>query len=214
MRARHSASSPTLTAASGISFRPSCMAAASTPRSSPTAQRSVPRWPGALPTSCFSTSRSNPPKPSNASARGKYGYLGCVQLMSAHGSAVLEHVKSIGEQHRLKMLPVLKKPHETAAILKILQDLRLGHPPTAAGRVALDEALSNGWIEFWYQPKIDLRKKQLVGVEAFARARHPQDGILMPGAFLPGATEADLIALSELALAHTLKAALNFAKLG
>jgi hypothetical protein len=44
-------------------------------------------------------------------------------------------------------------------ILKILQDVRLGHPPTAAGRIALDEALSNGWIEFWYQPKIDLRKK-------------------------------------------------------
>jgi EAL domain-containing protein (putative c-di-GMP-specific phosphodiesterase class I)/CheY-like chemotaxis protein len=147
-------------------------------------------------------------------ALGRHGYPGYVQLMSGRGSAVLEHVKSIGEQHRLKMLPVLKKPFETGTILKILQDLRLGHPPTAAGRVALDEALSNGWIEFWYQPKIDLRKKQLVGVEAFARARHPQDGILMPGAFLPGATEADLIALSELALAHTLKAALNFAKLG
>lgn len=84
----------------------------------------------------------------------------------------------------------------------------------AAGRVALDEALSNGWIEFWYQPKIDLRKKQLVGVEAFARARHPQDGVLMPSAFLPGATEANLIALSEQALADTLKAALNFTRIG
>ena len=26
----------------------------------------------------------------------------------------------------------------------------------------LDEALSKDWIEFWYQPKIDLRRKQLV----------------------------------------------------
>ena len=147
-------------------------------------------------------------------ALGKYGYPGYVQLMSARGSAVLDHVKSIGEQHRLKMLPVLKKPFETGTILKILQDLRLGHPPTAAGRIALDEALSNGWIEFWYQPKIDLRKKQLVGVEAFARARRPHGGVLMPSAFLPGATEADLIALSEQALAQTLKAALNFTKLG
>jgi EAL domain-containing protein (putative c-di-GMP-specific phosphodiesterase class I) len=74
--------------------------------------------------------------------------------------------------------------------------------------------LSNGWIEFWYQPKIDLRRKQFVGVEAFARARQPHDGVLMPSAFLPGATEADLIALSEQALAQTLKAALNFTKLG
>jgi EAL domain-containing protein (putative c-di-GMP-specific phosphodiesterase class I) len=83
-----------------------------------------------------------------------------------------------------------------------------------ADGIALDEALRNGWIEFWYQPKIDLRKRQFVGVEAFARARHPRDGVLMPSAFLPGATEADLIALSEQALAHTLKAALNFTRLG
>src|SRR5579872_2417958 len=124
---------------------------------------------------------------------GTRGYSGYVQLMSSRGSAVLAHVKGIGDQHRLLMLPTLKKPFETGAVLKILQDVRLGQPPAVAGRIDLDEALRNGWIEFWYQPKIDLRKKQLVGAEAFARARHPQHGILMPGAFLPGADEASLI---------------------
>ncbi|MDE2373566.1 MAG: EAL domain-containing protein, partial [Hyphomicrobiales bacterium] len=64
------------------------------------------------------------------------------------------------------------------------------------------------------QPKIDLRKKQLVGVEAFARARHPQNGILLPGAFMPGAKEPDLIKLSELALEAGLKANLVFQELG
>ena len=34
----------------------------------------------------------------------------------------------------------------------------------------------------------------------FARARHPQYGVLMPGAFMPGASEGDLVTLSELAL--------------
>ncbi len=147
-------------------------------------------------------------------ALGSRGYSGYVQLMSNRGSAVLEHVKSIGEQHRLQMLPILKKPFETAAVLKILQNLKLGHPPVVAARIDLDEALQSGWIEFWYQPKIDLRKKQLVGAEAFARARHPQNGVLMPSAFMPGASESSLIALSELALAQALKAGLNFAKLG
>ena len=47
-------------------------------------------------------------------ALGKRGYFGFVQLMSNRGSAVLEHVKSIGEQHKLQMLPVLKKPFETS----------------------------------------------------------------------------------------------------
>ncbi len=70
------------------------------------------------------------------------------------------------------------------------------------------------WIEFWYQPKIDLRRKQLVGAEAFARARHPTHGVLLPSAFMPGAKEAGLIALSELALSKALSAAANFGKLG
>jgi EAL domain-containing protein (putative c-di-GMP-specific phosphodiesterase class I) len=147
-------------------------------------------------------------------ALGKQGFFGFVQLMSNRGSAVLEHVKSIGEQHRMQMLPVLKKPFETSAILKILQDLKLGHPPAMAARIDLAEGLKNNWVEFWYQPKIDLRKKQLVGAEVFARARHPQHGILMPGAFMPGATEGSLVTLSEQALSNALRAGLNFAKLG
>jgi EAL domain-containing protein (putative c-di-GMP-specific phosphodiesterase class I) len=147
-------------------------------------------------------------------ALGNHGYRGRVQLISSRGSAVLAHVKSIGEQQRLQMLPVLRKPFETNGILKLLREHNLGHPPAVAGRVDLDEALSKSWIEFWYQPKIDLRKKQLVGAEAFARARHPQLGVLMPGAFMPGASESNLITLSELALAQALKACLNFAQLG
>ncbi len=47
-------------------------------------------------------------------ALGNRGYRGRVQLMSSRGSAVLAHVKSIGEQHRLQMLPALRKPFETA----------------------------------------------------------------------------------------------------
>jgi EAL domain-containing protein (putative c-di-GMP-specific phosphodiesterase class I) len=147
-------------------------------------------------------------------ALGRNGYFGFVQLMSSRGSAVLEHVKSIGEQHRLHMLPVLKKPFETNAVVKILHNLKLGDPPAVAARLDLSEALSNNWIEFWYQPKIHLRRKQLVGVEAFVRARHPHNGVLMPSAFMPGAKEPELITLSELALTQGLKANLNFAKLG
>lgn len=141
-------------------------------------------------------------------------YRGQVQLISNRGAAVLAHVKHIGEQHHLQMLPVLKKPIDPHAILNVLQQLKLGHASPTAGRIALDEALNNGWIEFWYQPKIDLRRKQLVGAKSFARARHPQHGIMMPDAFMPGATETSLIKLAEHALVSALKAGLSFAKLG
>jgi EAL domain-containing protein (putative c-di-GMP-specific phosphodiesterase class I)/CheY-like chemotaxis protein len=142
------------------------------------------------------------------------GYAGYVQLMSSRGLAVLAHVKHIGDQQKLMMLPPLKKPFDTAVIVKLLQELKLGNPPAVAGRVDLDEALNNNWVEFWYQPKVDLRKRKLAGVEAFARVRHPVHGVLTAAAFIPGAQESSLIALSERTLADSLRAGLSFAKLG
>lgn len=147
-------------------------------------------------------------------ALGKNGFRGNVQLTSTRGAAVLDHVKNIGIQHKLNMLAVLKKPYETDAIIKILRDLNLGTPATVASRIDLNEAINSGWMEFWYQPKIDLRKKQLAGAEAYARARHPMHGIALPGAFMPEAQESSVITLSEMALNSALKAGLSFSKLG
>ncbi|MGI8526236.1 MAG: hypothetical protein ACR2K5_08660 [Pseudolabrys sp.] len=55
--------------------------------------------------------------------------------MSNRGTAVLDHVKTIGAQHKQKMLPVLKKPFETDAIVRIIQNLELSLPSAAAGCV-------------------------------------------------------------------------------
>jgi EAL domain-containing protein (putative c-di-GMP-specific phosphodiesterase class I) len=147
-------------------------------------------------------------------ALSKSRYTGVVQLMSTQGLVVLENLKRIGEQHKLRMLPVLKKPFESEAIKKILHAQKLGDRPAVAARVRLDEALKSGWIETWYQPKINLRKKQLAGCEAFARVRHPEYGVLPPSAFMPGADDATLLALAEQTLVRVLKAGLNFSQLG
>jgi EAL domain-containing protein (putative c-di-GMP-specific phosphodiesterase class I) len=145
---------------------------------------------------------------------GKRGYFGFVQLMSNRGAAVLEHVKTAGVQHGLQMLPVLKKPFETSAILVTMHDLKLGYPAPVAARIHLSEVLNSGWLEFWYQPRIDLRRKRLAGVEAFARARHPKLGVLSPSAFMPGAMEADLLKFSELSLVNALDASTRLAAIG
>jgi EAL domain-containing protein (putative c-di-GMP-specific phosphodiesterase class I) len=147
-------------------------------------------------------------------ALGKLRYRGAVQLMSARGAAVLEHVKAIGTQHKLQMMPVLKKPFETDTIVKIIQELKLGMPPAVAARLELDDAIKNKWIEFWYQPKIALRRKQLAGAEAYARVRHPQHGLVLAGAFTASASEAGNVKLAELALESALKTSAHFSKLG
>ena len=150
----------------------------------------------------------------SVTALGKLRYPGPVQLMSARGAAVLEHVKNIGAQHKLQMMPVLKKPFETDAIVKIIQELKLGMPPAVAARLELEDAIKNKWVEFWYQPKIALRRKRLAGAEAYARVRHPQHGIVLAGAFIANASEAAIAKLAELALDNALKTSSHFSRLG
>ena len=69
--------------------------------------------------------------------------------------------------------------------------------PSAGGKITLREVLKRDWLELWYQPKIELATKRLVGAEALARARRPDGSIIPPGEFLPGAKEADMFDLTE-----------------
>jgi EAL domain-containing protein (putative c-di-GMP-specific phosphodiesterase class I) len=72
-------------------------------------------------------------------------------------------------------------------------------------QVELERALRENWLEIWYQPKIDLRRKCLAGAEALARIRHPRGGMLLPENFLPESDDAGLVRLAEHALLATLR---------
>ena len=48
------------------------------------------------------------------------------------------------------------------------------------------QALANQEFVLHYQPKVNLRSGQVVGVEALIRWQHPERGLLAPGEFLPG----------------------------
>jgi EAL domain-containing protein (putative c-di-GMP-specific phosphodiesterase class I) len=71
--------------------------------------------------------------------------------------------------------------------------------------VEVHQALREGWLEMWYQPKIDLRRKCLAGAEALARINHPTLGVLLPQSFLAGIGDDDLTRLTEHALLATLR---------
>jgi EAL domain-containing protein (putative c-di-GMP-specific phosphodiesterase class I) len=59
-----------------------------------------------------------------------------------------------------------------------------------------------------------LRRKQLAGVELFARVRHPRHGILSPATFLDGADEKSLVELLEKSIIDGLNTGAKCAKLG
>jgi EAL domain-containing protein (putative c-di-GMP-specific phosphodiesterase class I) len=48
----------------------------------------------------------------------------------------------------------------------------------------LREALAKGQFELFLQPKVDMRLGTVVGAEALARWRHPEQGVLAPGSFM------------------------------
>ncbi len=58
---------------------------------------------------------------------------------------------------------------------------------------SLRQALDRDEIVLEYQPQMDLGTGRIVGLEALARWRHPDLGLLWPGAFMPLAEETGLV---------------------
>jgi sensor c-di-GMP phosphodiesterase-like protein len=90
-------------------------------------------------------------------------------------------------------------------MLKALRRLFAAETPPSDSKVTLADVLKNDWFELWYQPKIELKTTRFAGAEGLVRARHPTRGVLSPGLFLPGASESDMLALTERVLITALR---------
>jgi diguanylate cyclase (GGDEF)-like protein/PAS domain S-box-containing protein len=49
----------------------------------------------------------------------------------------------------------------------------------------IGEAINDGELVLYYQPKVNMRQGQVIGAEGLVRWRHPEKGLLPPGAFIP-----------------------------
>lgn len=58
---------------------------------------------------------------------------------------------------------------------------------------ALRQAIPAGQLRAYFQPKVDMRSGQLVGMEALVRWQHPQQGLVPPGQFIPLIENTDLV---------------------
>lgn len=128
---------------------------------------------------------------------------GAVQLVSPVEVTTYEQIGAVGqlrifgEQKGMKMLPALQPPYRADAVKKAVSDLGLRRDAAGKPKVTLQQALQKNWLELWYQPKIDLPTKRLAGAEGLIRVQHPEHGTLFPGSFLPGASEDDMLQMTE-----------------
>ena len=74
----------------------------------------------------------------------------------------------------------------------------------------LKEALDKGQLMLFYQPIIDIQNMKIGGFEGLMRWKHPVNGMISPGVFIPVAEDSGLITeLSRLALELACEAAIK-----
>jgi EAL domain-containing protein (putative c-di-GMP-specific phosphodiesterase class I)/CheY-like chemotaxis protein len=129
---------------------------------------------------------------------------GKVLLLGPAASPMVTAVQRHGQTLGLSMLPVLKTPFGDrdlrTAVAGLLPTERPSPPPVDAA-----EALDAGWLELWYQPKVDTRSLALDGAEALIRMRHPTWGIVPPAYFVPAKEDPTFQSLSEFVIGRALE---------
>ncbi|KKD60959.1 c-di-GMP phosphodiesterase [Grimontia sp. AD028] len=61
--------------------------------------------------------------------------------------------------------------------------------------IELQKALQNNGLEVWYQPKVNAKDYTINGAEALVRWKHPVEGYISPGRFIPVAERSGMIEL-------------------
>ena len=100
----------------------------------------------------------------------------CTSLLKFADTAMY-HAKNCGKNNA--------KLYSSSLTMQIMSHVKL--------EVGLRRALQNDELYLLYQPQLDVRSNEIVGVEALVRWRHAERGIVSPTEFIPLAEETGLI---------------------
>ena len=121
---------------------------------------------------------------------------GKVLVIGQPESIMVKAVRQIGEEYGIAMLPSLPTPFSAGTLRASLATL-LPAEPAPSPAVDVAEALKAGWLELWYQQKINVRTLVPSGAEALVRMRHPAWGVVPPAYFIRDDKDPHFRALSE-----------------
>ncbi len=135
--------------------------------------------------------------------------LGCkaeIIILSGVDARVLDAAARSAADYGLNFVGILSKPFAPKAITRLLSaplsnncrrngdnSSGLSSQSSSISPDELRKAIQNGYLEVFYQPKIECRSNRLVGFEALSRIRHPERGLIFPDSFIPVAESHNLI---------------------
>ncbi|OON62662.1 oxygen sensor protein [Massilia sp. KIM] len=116
-------------------------------------------------------------------------------VTGAQPAGLLFSVETLAQAYGVELLGTISKPVTAVKLKPLLEN----YTPLAgsAGRVdgprfsfqEIGIGLQKRQFEPFFQPKIELATGQVKGLEAFARWRHPEHGVLGPGSFMEALEE-------------------------
>jgi EAL domain-containing protein (putative c-di-GMP-specific phosphodiesterase class I)/CheY-like chemotaxis protein len=131
----------------------------------------------------------------------KFG--GKVLLLGPPDSPVVVATRRLGENLGITILPTLATPFRGDGLRDSIASLL---PPEAPPSPPIDaaEAIRAGWLELWYQPKVDTQTLALHGAEGLIRIRHPTWGIVRPAYFVANDGDPHFRGLSEFVISRAI----------
>ena len=121
-----------------------------------------------------------------------------VILQSGLESQLIASVEGMARAHGLTVLGTIEKPVTAQKLYNLLSRYKPGATPRKVVPPSITpEDIGRGLAEnefvAYYQPKVEFQTLKLAGVEALARWRHQDKGLLMPAAFIEVAERCGLI---------------------
>ena len=128
-------------------------------------------------------------------------FQGNIVLLSGEDKKIIEVTGNLAKEHHLNILGSLEKPFDYEELVKLINIKKtLNDTPQFSKKAPIEltkddlkKALENEEIILFYQPKINIKTKKLVGFESLARWDHPTHGILGPDLFIDLAEKNKLI---------------------
>jgi EAL domain-containing protein (putative c-di-GMP-specific phosphodiesterase class I) len=127
-------------------------------------------------------------------------YEGGVILSSSSDRNLLKSVELLLQAHGLMFLGTLQKPARKEYLLALLikfieiapkRDLKQMVKMMSPEEIR--ESLDTGQMEVYFQPKVRIYDKRVMGAECLVRCHHPKRGLILPTAFISIAEEYGLI---------------------